>query len=116
MPASIIVLVADPDDARRGEITVLDDPRKAEVLVETLLEAGFDQARIRLFNGNQAQMEVRSRPEVALMGERAPATAVAGRPVEEMAEAQPTAWQAGAEQPAPFTKDGVRFSSLFRRA
>ncbi len=51
-----IVLVADRDDAKYGEITVVDDLRKAERLVETLLEAGFDRERIQVFVGNSLGM------------------------------------------------------------
>ncbi len=51
-----IVLVADRDDAKHGEITVVDDLRKAERLVETLLEAGFNQERIQVFVGNSLGM------------------------------------------------------------
>jgi hypothetical protein len=116
MPANIIVLVADPEDRNRGEITVLDNPRKAEVLVETLLKAGFDQERIRLFSGSRAHVQVSTRPQVALMNEGAPSAAVAAPPVEETIAPEPVAWKAAAEQPAPFIKDGVRFSSLFRPA
>jgi hypothetical protein len=116
MPANIIVLVADPEDSNRGEITVLDNPRKAEVLVETLLEAGFDQERIRLFSGSRAHVQVSTRPQVALMDEGAPSTAAASAPVEEIVAPEPVAWKAAGEQPAPFIKDGVRFSSLFRPA
>ena len=116
MPANIIVLVADPEDSNRGEITVLDNPRKAEVLVETLLEAGLDQERIRLFSGSRAHVQVSTRPEVALMDEGAPSTAAASAPVEEIVAPEPVAWKAAAGQPAPYIKDGVRFSSLFRPA
>ena len=116
MSANIIVLVADAEDSNRGEITVLDNPRKAEVLVATLLEAGFDQERIRLFSGSRAHVQVSTRPEVALMDEGAPSTAVAAPPVDEIVAPEPVAWKAAAERPVPFIKDGVRFSSLFRPA
>ncbi len=116
MPANIIVLVADAEDSNRGEITVLDNPRKAEVLVETLLEAGLDQERIRLFSGSRAHVKVSTRPEVALMDEGASSPAVAAPPVEETIAPEPVAWRAAGERPVPFIKDGVRFSSLFRPA
>ncbi len=69
MDEKIIVLVSDKDDSRHGEISVLDDPQKAERLVETLLEAGFDQNRIRVFNGRSSDFEVTHRPVVALVDE-----------------------------------------------
>ena len=44
----IIVLVSDKGDSKHGEISVLNDPQKAERLVETLLEAGFEAERIKV--------------------------------------------------------------------
>jgi hypothetical protein len=69
MDEKIIVLVSDEDDSKHGEISVLDDPHKAERLVETLLEAGFNQNRIRVFNGRLSDFEVSHRPVVALVDE-----------------------------------------------
>jgi hypothetical protein len=67
MDETIIVLVSDKDDSKHGEISILDDPQKAERLVETLLEAGFDESRIRVFNGRSSEFEVNHRPVVALV-------------------------------------------------
>ncbi len=67
MDETIIVLVSDKDDSKHGEISILDDPQKAERLVETLLEAGFDERRIRVFNGRSSEFEVSHRPIVALV-------------------------------------------------
>ncbi len=67
MDETIIVLVSDKDDSKHGEISILDDPQKAERLVETLLEAGFDERRIRVFNGRSSEFEVNHRPVVALV-------------------------------------------------
>ena len=67
MGETIIVLVSDKDDSKHGEISILDDPQKAERLVETLLEAGFDESRIRVFNGRSSEFEVNHRPVVALV-------------------------------------------------
>jgi len=50
----IIVLVSDRGDSKHGEVSVLDDPQKAERLVETLLEAGFEPERIRVFSAGRA--------------------------------------------------------------
>ena len=65
----IIVLVSDRGDSKHGEISVLDDPHKAEKLVETLLEAGFQPERIQVFTGRQSGFEVSHRPVVALVGD-----------------------------------------------
>ncbi len=67
MDETIIVLVSDKDDSKHGEISILDDPQKAERLVETLLEAGFDERRIRVFNGRSSEFQVNHRPVVALV-------------------------------------------------
>ncbi len=67
MTETIIVLVSDKDDSKHGEISILDDPQKAERLVETLLEAGFDESRIRVFNGRSSEFQVNHRPVVALV-------------------------------------------------
>ena len=117
----IIVLVTDRDDPKHGEITVLDDPRKAERLVETLLEAGFDNERFRVFTGAEMDMQVTHRPVVSLLGEDAPAE---GEPQAEEDEAEPEpeappqeSEETGEEEAAtPFVQNGVRFSSLFRGA
>ncbi len=84
MDETIIVLVSDKDDSKHGEISILDDPQKAERLVETLLEAGFDESRIRVFNGRSSEFEVNHRPVVALVdgsseGTRRPAAEVKSR-------------------------------------
>ena len=126
----IIVLVSDRGDSKHGEVSVLDDPQKAERLVETLLEAGFEPDRIRVFSGRASEFEISHRPVVALTAEgeegepqaRAEGGAEETAPVTAAAEAAPQAEAgaemgeeeavaAGAEMAAP-----VRFSSLFRSA
>jgi len=69
MGTRYIVLVNDRDDPKHGEVTVLDDAKKAERLVETLLEAGFDTERFRVFTGTEMDMQVHHRPVVSLLGE-----------------------------------------------
>lgn len=129
----VIVMVSDREDGRRGEITVADDPRTAAHLVETLLEAGFEQDRIKLFSGAETEIRVSSRPVVALVEDEAlapvrpdgrpsgrsrPAAEEAPRRSHAEAEQQLAApneqeWKSEAEL-TPWVKDGVRFSSLFR--
>ena len=74
MDDKFIVVVSDRDDAKRGEVTVTDSPHTAANMVATLLEAGYDQKRIQLFNGEQTQMRVTNRPVVALVDEASPST------------------------------------------
>ena len=126
----IIVLVSDRGDSKHGEVSVLDDPQKAERLVETLLEAGFEPERIRVFTGRASEFEISHRPVVALMAEgeegepqtqaeagveeTAPPTDTAEAAAQAEAGAETSeeeAVAAGAEMAAP-----VRFSSLFRSA
>ncbi len=116
MAAKFIIIVSDQEDAKRGEITVTDNPRTAAHLVETLLESGFDQERIRLFSGDRTEMRVTTRPVVALVDERSPSTAPKGTPRVETAAPRETARETSEAGATPFVKDGVKFSSLFRAA
>ncbi len=116
MTAKFIVIVSDRDDAKRGEVTVTDNPRTAAHLVETLLEAGFEQERIRLFSGDQTEMRVTTRPVVALVDDRSPSTAAEEPHSAEPAAPMETARKTSGEEATPFVKEGVRFSSQFRTA
>ena len=69
MDTQVIILVADRDDPKHGEITVLGNTTEAERLVETLLEAGFGQEHIRVFGGSEIQPRVSQRPVVTLSPE-----------------------------------------------
>ena len=66
MTDQALVIVSDPDDAKHAEINFVESVPKAR-LVETLLEAGFDQTRIRVFVGGEMVMQVRQRPIVTLV-------------------------------------------------
>ena len=121
MATRVIVLVSDRDDPKHGEVTVLNDARKAERLVETLLEAGFEQERIRIFTGAEMDLQVTHRPVVALVPEDLRDSAAGDdSSADEAAETEDGPVEADAEEektPATaFVKDGVRFSSLFRSA
>jgi len=67
MTAKVIVFVADRGDQRFGEVSVFDSPGEAERLLETLLEAGYDQQRIHVFSGAEMEARVSQRPVVALV-------------------------------------------------
>ncbi len=110
MSTKVIVMVSDRDNAKRGEITVADNPTTAAHLVETLLEAGFQQEQIKLYSGDEAEMRISSRPVVALVDGSSTPTA------RESVEPYATAARSADEEATPFVKDGVRFSSLFRPA
>jgi|GEM_PF-3024153 len=121
MAAKIIVLVADREDERHGEITVVSDARKAERLIETLLEAGFERERIRIFSGGEMDIEVAHRPVVSLVREQLDGHAAEEDPGAEE-ETEPEAERVGKEAreekdpAAALAHSGVRFSSLFRSA
>ena len=66
-PTKVILLVTDPEDPKHGEVSLLDHPEKAERMVETLLEAGFEQERIRAFMGVEATIVVTHRPVATLV-------------------------------------------------
>jgi hypothetical protein len=130
----VIVMVSDLDDASHGEINVLDGPEQAAHFVETLLESGFEQERVRVFGGDELQMQVHQRPVVSLISnargrkEEAPSdeegAAAAPAPAkpqqEQVAASKAVAARAQAVMDEvavqPFVRNGVRFSSQFRPA
>jgi hypothetical protein len=140
MTGRIIVLVSDLDDSSHGEINVLETPEQAAHFVETLLESGFEQDRLRVFGGDEMAMQVHHRPVVSLMNPDQPQNG-RGRKEEVQREAAPEPQVVAEEQtpvarvaaaPAPraarnleyqevvaaepFVQNGVRFSSMFKPA
>jgi hypothetical protein len=132
MSNKVIVMVSDLDDASHGEINVLDGPELAAHFVETLLESGFEQERVRVFGGDELQMQVHQRPVVSLISnavgrkeeapkqeeEEAVSPAPQPRPQQEQVAASKTvAARARAVMDEitaqPFMRNGVRFSSQF---
>ena len=120
-----IVVIYDQSDDKRAEISVLENPHKAARLVETLLEAGFEQERIRIFTGAEMEMQVTHRPVVALVGNEMPEETheqATDAPVEHEAQPEEALPRAKAElqevgaNVTPGVNDGVRFPSLFRPA
>ncbi len=125
MSSKVIVVVADLDNAAHGEINVLESPEEAAQLVETLIESGYDEARVRAFKADEFQISVYHRPVVALTtgaeADVAEQTEIpsgdedgdqkdnvpAGRA--KLAKSLVTAQAA----PEPFMRDGVRFSTQF---
>jgi hypothetical protein len=128
MSSKTIVMIYDQDDGKRGEISVMESPQKAARLVETLLEAGFERERIRVFTGAEMGMQITHRPVVALLdgdestdqSETVEETHAEPEPesvLEETLQQVKSELQEVAVAAAPFTnKDGIRFSSAFRPA
>lgn len=123
MSDSVIVLVTGDGDPKQGEITLLESPQKAERLVETLLEAGFERERIRVFSGIEVEMQVRYRPVVSLDGDGPGAGEDQGRPDAHesgqeagLVAADVGKGKKGSDAADSYTKGGLRFSSMFRSA
>ncbi len=74
MSDKFLLVVSDEKDDKHGEISVLDSAHEAERLVETLLEAGFDQERIRVLAGSEAEFLTTYRPVVGFIDEANPTT------------------------------------------
>jgi len=109
MAAKVIILVTDKDDDKHGEISIVDNMGKAERLVETLIEAGFEQERVRVFSGSELEIQVMQRPVVSLVR---PEAGSDGTPE---AEGQPGEAKGAPEEGVPFQQgSGFRLSSLFR--
>ena len=108
MAEEFVLVVSDESDGKQGEISVLDTADETERLVETLLESGIDQNRIRVFAGAEAEFETIYRPVVNLFDEPNE-TAGLDRPVSDKAAVK-------AHSGNGRLRDGVRPSSLFRSA
>jgi hypothetical protein len=108
MSEEFVLVVSDESDGKQGEISVLDTAHETERLVETLLESGIDQNRIRVFAGAEAEFETIYRPVVNLFDE-ANETAELDRPVSDKAGVK-------AHSGNGRSRGSVRPSSLFRSA
>lgn len=117
MVDKFVLVVSDETDERHGEISVLDTAQKAERLVETLLEAGFEQNRIRMFAGSEAEFETVYRPVVSLTDEANQTTGPA-RPASDHLEPEASEIEAETEGEAVEAHSGnaSSMSSLFRSA
>jgi len=122
MSSRTLVVVYEQNDEKRGEITIVENAQKAARLVETLLEAGFERERIRIFTGGEMSMQVTHRPVVALVDGGSPATASSSETTEEAPKASKAEVEAEAvlvktaAKDAPLIRDGIRFSQASRPA
>ncbi len=114
MSDTFVLVVSDESDRNHGEISVLDTAHETERLVETLLEAGFDQDRIRVLRGSEAEFVTTSRPVVSLADEASQTTEPA-RSASDRVEPDATEIEAETEAEA-HSGNGGSVSSLFRSA
>ncbi len=115
MSDKFVLVVSDDKDGKHGEISELDTAQETERLVEALLEAGFEQDRIRVFTGSQAEVVTVYRPVVYLIDE-ANQTAVRDRPAGHRAEPEVVGVgaEANGEPVEAGSGNGRLVSSLFR--
>lgn len=128
MAGKTVVMVLDRDDPKRGEITMLAEPREAARLAEDLLESGVEVERIRIFEATELGMRVVHKPIVTL-GTDEGEDAIAHQSddlLPEQEEPEPVAVRSGGsdDEPhadgaqsfseEPWLRNGVRFSSLFK--
>ncbi len=117
MSDKFVLVVSDENDRKRGEISVLDTAHETERLVETLLEAGFDQERIRVLTGSEAEFVTTYRPVVSLADE-ANQTTEPARSASDHVKPEATEIEAETEVEAVGAHSGnvSSVSSLFRSA
>jgi len=117
MSDRFVLLVSDENDRKHGEISVLDTAHETERLLETLLEAGFDQERIRVLTGSEAEFVTTYRPVVSSADE-ANQTTNPARSASDHVEPEATEIEAETEAEAAEVHSGnvSSVSSLFPSA
>jgi hypothetical protein len=123
MDNQFVLIVSDGEEGKHGEITVLDSAQEMERLIETLLDAGYERERMRVFSGAEAEFETTYRPVVSLTDGDGEVEAAIGQDRQD-APAKRQVVEVGARsEPRPVQAHGdnggsaspVRFSSLFRK-
>jgi hypothetical protein len=114
-----MVLLSEEQDAARGEIKFLSTPADVAHYIESLLEGGFARESIRVFHGNEIELEISYRPVVSLAASD-DSTAPQGddqmssAPPEPQNGDVPADAEAAEGDEAQGVRNGVRFSELFR--
>lgn len=118
MSDRVMVIVSDLDNANHGEINVVGSISKAASLVETILETGLDQGRIRVFAGSEMEMRVRHKPIVSLVANDEGSESELDDGVDKPAEASDADAESSKQEvtAAPYQLNGVRFANAFRSA
>ena len=117
MADKFVLVVSNEKGDKHGEISELDTAHETERLVETLLEAGIDQERIRVFEGSEAEFQTIYRPVVTLIDTANPTTELE-RPANYMMEPEATQVEAKvkAETVEPHSGNGHSMSAPRRSA
>ena len=111
MADEFLVFLADEEAPERGDISFFSDATEAASHAESLLEAGYDQSRIRVFNSREMDVHVTHRPVVSF----ADGSDNGASLVSEAPEGTPADDDEGEGEVAG-VKDGVRLSSLFKKS
>jgi hypothetical protein len=67
MTGKFLLIVSDDKDGSHAEVAMLDTALEVERRVESLLAAGFDADRIKVFTGGQTGVKVTHQPVVHLV-------------------------------------------------
>ena len=76
----VIVITEGLNDSERRDVAILNGSAEAARLIETLLQAGVTQDRIRVFTGAEVEMEVTQQPVVTLTEGNGSQTTARDRP------------------------------------
>jgi hypothetical protein len=117
MTAQFLVVILDGRDPDRGELRYVDSPADLARYVETLLEGGYDQSNIRVFEANEIHLEVNYRPVVSLGANSGqPAVPISASSQTDAPPDEGREQQADRDDSAEAQgmRNGVRFSELFR--
>ena len=133
MTTKTIVILLQENSSNHGEVNEFDQPQDAERFIEGLLEAGFERRSIRALTAHDIDLLITQKPTVSLLsGKDSTADAPSAEESEKVvppsghtngahaatemkaseSPAEPVSEDAGS---APYTRNGVRFSSMFVR-
>lgn len=128
MNTRTIVILLQENSSNHGEVNEFDHPQDAERYIEGLLEAGYERQSIRALTAHDIDLLVTQKPVVSLVsdgGPTAPAVEVSEEPVQVASSKDGAAEMQASGEPAepvsvsaesePYTRNGVRFSSMFGR-
>jgi hypothetical protein len=66
MTGKFLLMVSDDEEGDRGEVVMLDTAQETERKIASLMAAGVDGKRIRVFTGGQTGLTITHRPVVRL--------------------------------------------------